>query len=463
MRFVETAAWLAATVSVLLVQSFEIRPSPELLQALSILPLAFGIRVFIGHGGGRITVLGIFNLSLAMFIGYSGIVEATAPSLPVSIGYLTVVVAGSFMAQVAITYLAWPGAAPPDHPAPAINDHDARWLMSLGAIGFIGTIVMFPNASPFPDVSPTGYVVLFLEGASFASVIVLSMGIYFREGARLVSIGSVIVAAAFFAHVEVIHSGSGRLRLVALACTVALLVSARFPRRMLKWGVVAGTPLAMFWLAQRRLSLQESLATGASAGNTGLESMTGTIVTFAQLLEKQSTGEVPLAWGLNFLSAPLLLVPESVLPFERPNALGYELVRLVDPTLGSGYSLAATVFGEWAFNFGIAGLVLVVPAMAWFLALLERRFRSSVDGMDRSALSFMPVLFWVLIAGSIADLAWNGLHILTARTLSRLPLILAVGLVIRRQHVRAAWRGRDPASRERNRRAEPRALQRSES
>lgn len=431
MRFVETAGWLAAVLAILLVQGFEPDVSPVSLKALSLLPLVYGIRVFVEHGGGRISVLGLFNLSLALFLGYSGIVETSKPFIPVSLGSLTLVVAGSFLAQIAITHLAWPAVTLSDDSAQAINDHDAQWLTMIGAIAFVVSLLAFTQ-----EAEDNYYAALFLEGASFSSVVVLAMGVYYRERAKLMSVGSIAVAGAFFAHVELVHGGTGRLRLVALACTLALLVSARFPRRAFKWAILTGTPLATIWLAQRRLSLQESIAAGSSVGNTGLESMTGTIVTFAQLLERQATDQVPLAWGFNFLSAPLLVVPQEWLPFERPRAFGYELVRIIEPGLGPEQSFAATMFGEWVFNFGILGFIIVVPIAAWALAFLDRRLRASLDGLADEGLSFMPVLVWILVAGSIADLTWNGIHILWARTLSRLPLIGVVGLVLQRQKVR---------------------------
>lgn len=435
MRFVEAIGWLAAAVAILLVQGFESNASLESIKALSLLPLIFGVRVFVKHGRGRITTLGLFNLSLSLFVGYSGIVTASAPIVAVSAGYLTLAVAGSFLAQVAITFLAWPAIGPSDHPASTVSDHDARWLTAIGALAF-GSSLYLIRREGLADLAGA-----FLEGAAFSAVIVLAFGVFFRKGAKLFSVGSVVVVGTFFAYVELIHGGAGRLRLVALACALALLVSARFPRRAYKWAIITGTPLAIFWLAQQRLSLQESLKTGASAGHSGLESMTGTMESLAGLLEAQAAGHAPLAWGFNFLSAPMLIVPQQLLPFEKPNALGYELVKVLQPDrYGTGFSLASTVFGEWAFNFGILGFFFVVPAMAWALAFVDRRFGASVDHLADAGFSFMSFLVWVLLAGSIADLTWSGLHVLSARTLSRLPLVLVVGLVLQRQQINAARR-----------------------
>lgn len=443
MQFVEIAGWLAGAITILLIQSLASSISPGSVEALSLLPLAFGVSVFIRHGGGRITTLGLFNLSLALFIGYGGWVSATDPFSPVSHGYLTLAIAGSFLAQLAITLLAWPAIDLPDHPAPTINDHDALWLSTIGAMTFLVCLYVFT----WEEVT-SGIAILFLEGASFCAIVVFAMGAFYREGARLFSVSGVVVVGAFFVYVELIHGGgAGRLRLVALACTLALLVSARFPQRAYKWVIVAGTPLAIFWLAVQRLSQQEAIEAGGSAGRTGLESMTGNVVTFAQLLEKQAGGEAPLAWGLNFLSAPVLVIPQRLLPFEKPEALGYELVKLLDPEkYGTGYSLASTLFGEWVFNFGVWGLVLVVPVMAWVLAFVDRRFRRSVDGLADHENSFMPVLVWILVAGSIGDLTWQGLHTLTARTLSRLPLAIAVGLIVQRRGIRSPRRRRSKAT-----------------
>jgi len=208
-----------------------------------------------------------------------------------------------------------------------------------------------------------------------------------------------------------------------------MLFSLRFQRRILKWLTVLAAPLAVALLAMQRLSVQESLQVGASAGRNGLESMLVPIVIFGQLVEAQLRDGFQLAWGSSFLTFPMLFAPEAWFP-NGPKALGYELVQIFAPEMvGTGYSVAATVAGEAVYNFGLVGILLAVPLLVWALKLVDRRVRAAAGSVGGSRLSMISLALWVTVGGAVADLTWCGQHIFLTRTAARLPVLLFLVLV----------------------------------
>lgn len=416
--------WLAAVTGMALVASCRTSPHAliDILAAAGIMQITFSARVFVAHGGGRVTTLGLANFSLALFVGYAAVVNSRAPEFDAPLSWLTVATLGSFATQIMVTLLAWRRTQAATSPRPL--PHRAAGRLRIVSAATLAACVAADQVAP-----PQGQLSVLLDGIAFAAVVSFSIGVLFRDQARPASLGTALIGLGFVTYVAVIHGGgSGRLRMVALACALALLISTRWPSRAWKWATVVATPAAVYWLAQERLNYQEMLSVGGSAGHSGLESMTSPIAVFARLLGAQHAG-FPLAWGENFLSPLFILVPHAARPHWAPGALGYELVRVVAPDRhGSGYSVSATVFGEWVFNFGLLGLVLSVPVLVWLLRLIDHRYASALRGLARG--SVVPLLFWTLLAGSIGDLCWSGTHTLIARTLARLPMLVLVALAV---------------------------------
>jgi hypothetical protein len=149
------------------------------------------------------------------------------------------------------------------------------------------------------------------------------------------------------------------------------------------------------------------------------------------MLEDSSSGEIAPTWGQSFLSVPFIVVPEAAHPHWVPPALGYELVSLEnEQRLGSGYSVVATVFGEWYWSFGWLGLVLVVPVLAWLVGIVDSRFRHALADLADDGQALVRTVFWAMLAGGIADLAWSGSHIWVARHLQRLPMLVLVAALV---------------------------------
>lgn len=425
-RLLASVAGSAAVVAVFFVAGFYPGTGDEVNVALGGLALLYGTWAFLAHGGGRITALGLFNLAFALFIGYGGINEGQDPERRTSPSYVALAITAALVVQILVNLAAWKRAAPSDEAATMPPLAGARCLTIVGGGGIILLFAAQRFGLPIAESAS-------VDGTVFACVALFATGMIYRDDTRLLSRRVLYALAAFALYAAVFHQGTGRLRLVALACVVGLLLTARFPHRGIKWATVTGTPAAMWWLAQDRLTLQESIQPGASEGRTGLESMMSPIRVFAQILDGMSghAATVDPTWGHTFLSVPFILVPEQLHPAWVPDALGYELVGLVAPAReGSGYSVVATVYGEWYWNFGWLGLILAIPVLAWLVGAVDARFRRSLVALAERPMALVRVVFWAMLAGGIADLAWSGTHTWVARHVARLPVLLLVATLI---------------------------------
>lgn len=422
-RILEGCFWLLVGIGLVAAWASSVGQR-ELFQtatAAGVAVVAFGVRAFIGHGQGRITALGLFNLSTALFVGFGAIYAGTAEFSMVPAYYLVAATLGAFFPQMAITLFGWgkAGQVTPQFPQPVTN----KWLSWVGFIVLSGAAVL-RLASRSEDLAP------YIEATAFAAITLITLGLIWRPNARLISWATMLVGTLVIMYAEVFHIGTGRLRIVALVCTVGVIVTARFQRRALKWATIAAIGPALWYLAQDRKELQESLSAGASEGRNGLESMLEPIQVFAKLIGAHLEGGFQLSYGYNLLSFPSLALPESRFP-DAPQALGYELVLIHAPErYGSGYSVVSTSSGEAYFNFGIMGLILMVPALVLLLGLLDRAMVKRMSSPSLGTSALLWIAFWAMLAGGIADLTWSGQHTLLTRTAMRMPLLIALGALV---------------------------------
>lgn len=418
-RIMEGCFWGLVVIGLTAVwgQAHTDREMFQLLTAAGVAVTIFGARAFIGHGQGRITALGLFNLSTALFVGFGAIYAGYTQESMAPAYYVLAATMGAFVPQIAITLFGWgkAGQVTPQYPGQITN----KWLTGAGlvALGAAAGARFISSLTPFAP---------YIEATAFAAITIITVGFFWRPQASLISWASLFVGALVIMYAEVFHIGTGRLRIVALVCTVGVIISARFQRRALKWLTIAAIGPALYWLAQDRKELQESLHAGASAGRNGLESMLEPIQVFAKLIQAHLESGFPLSYGVNLLSYPSLLLPASWVP-NAPQALGYELVKIHAPArYGSGYSVVATSSGEAYFNFGIVGLALMVPVLVYLLNLLDRAMVKRMSSPASGTLALLGIVFWAMLAGGIADLTWSGQHTLLTRVTTRLPLLLVL-------------------------------------
>lgn len=418
-RIIEGYFWLLAVLGLIMARNLSALSDAQfqVTAAAGVAVTVFGLRTFIGHGKGRITALGLFNLSTALFVGFGAVYAATTQESLAPANYLFLATMAVFIPQLAITAFCWgkAGLVEPQFPESGTNSwlHRTGFLVLVVAAG--ARLIGVPQ-----DIAP------YVEATAFAAISVIAVAVFWRERARLVSFATFYVGALVILYAEVFHIGSGRLRIVALVCTVGVIISARFQRKALKWFAVAAIGPALWWLARDRKELQESLNAGASAGRNGLESMLEPIQVFARLIQAHQEGGFPLSYGVNLLSYPSVFI-DSWFP-DVPQALGYELVRITAPErYGSGYSVVATSSGEAYFNFGFLGLVLMVPVLVYLLTLLDRKMVNQMSRPTLGAGALLWIVFWAMLAGGISDLTWSGQHTFFTRATTRLPLLGLLG------------------------------------
>lgn len=411
-----------ALVGILVLHQYLPNSNPTSITAL--LALVVGCTIYVAHGHGRVTVLGLFNLALAMFVGLGGYAANTQQTTRVSDEWLLYSIVFATAAQGIVTALCWRSVAILQKPLQPTTASVCRGAATLGVVMMLIVTAAQRSGSEIA----LGY---FGEGVGFVGAMLIICATFLRPAAAILSLPTFAALASLALYATVIHQGTGRLRIVALACAFLLVGSARFPRRALKVASLMAVPIALWWLARDRLNYQESIEQGASEGRTGLESMFSPITTLAQVLEAQADGW-PLEWGYTFLSIPFIIIPKSV-EANPPRAIGYDLVRLTEPSrVDTGFSEASTVFGEWVWNFGLWGLVLMLPLLAGLIWWLDRGFArvisgAGVDGYQR----LMLIAFWATLGGTVADLAWSGLHTFATRILTRGPALLALYILFR--------------------------------
>ena len=382
------------------------------------LSIAAGVRGFVGHGRSLVTATGLFSLSASIFIGYSGFLLLQNSRMEPFLQYVALAVAAGLTAQVITTMLAWKDGGGAARTAPSYNRASSVWMVRAGLLGLVLATALLVAMPDWHSLA---------EASAFTAICILSAGLVFRADARILSWSSVWVAGGLILYAEFFHSGAGRLRLVALACSLAVIYGLRFQRRSLKFFVIALLPLALIWLANDRLALQESLAAGASEGRTGLESMVAPLEVLSLLLHSFHEQGFTPAYGYNLLSVPAMAIPETLWA-SQPQALGYELVMLVDPAkYGDGqFSTVASWVGEGIFNFGWWGLPVVIVFASVVLRFLDSLLQVRLSGDYTPLIRMLGVVLVAMLIGAIADYTWSGVHTYSARMLSRLPLFFIV-------------------------------------
>jgi hypothetical protein len=416
-RVLEVAFWVLVILGLVLMFINETGPHYGSAVSIGVASSLFGVRAFLGHGEGRITALGLFNLSTALFAGLGAVYAGSTEDMRVPGVYLALAALAVFIPQVAITFLAWGQRETVSSRFPAIGH--SRWLTRWGFLALLMAAVA-KYAGLGTSVDP------YIEAAAFTAMVLVALGLYWRPDARILSWSSIVVGALALVYAEVFHIGSGRLRIVALACAIGVIITARFQRRELKWLAIAATAPALWWLAQDRKDLQESLQSGASEGRTGLESMLEPIIVFGRLIQSHVESGFPLSFGHNLLSYPFVFMPETWFS-NAPQALGYELVQIWAPEkYGTGYSVVATSSGEAYYNFGWFGLVLIIPGLVLVLRLVDRQMVKCMSAKTGALGALLWIALWAMLAGGISDLTWSGQHTFLTRTTARLPLWLVL-------------------------------------
>jgi len=426
------ATWYAlGTVGLFLTTDLPLAGQRNAVFVLSSAALLFGVWVWWRHGGSAITAVGIYHFAFALFVGFAGLYLLFSGTAEDS---LVRALAWCYFGQVTTWLLFWTGDPPPARPAPKpANPALLRRMTWVGVAVAAGAAAAAPHLLGTPR--------HFAQAAGFVGALLLVLGLLGDER-RSPLLGCVAAAAAFTASMATSNS-YGRLMLGSLGLALLVVISCRFRTRLLKAAVLACSAPVLVVFAQMRKDAILDNHPNITINGTGLESVASPLKTFAVLLDYNDIGLFANAWGHTFLAALTALVPRAFWP-GKPPGFGADLVPIVNPELvNSGHSDAALLQGEWLYNFGIAGLLLMVPITGLAVRAADRLLARAAARplVDRRTLFVLGTA--VIIAAGLPDLAW-GTFTFTARAGMRLLVLVGVWFLLTDR--RRTWSGQPTPS-----------------
>jgi hypothetical protein len=411
--------WLALGVAALAVAS--VTPGIYATVGLAALATLFGLWVFWRHGHGRITATGIYNFSFALFVGFGGLYQVSVLPVGASPDAFLPAVACCYFLQV-VTWLAfWTNEPPASDGGAEVNRQGTRWAVSVGfsllLLAVLGSQLTARN--DFQSI---------VGGAGFSGVALLAAGLLRGPGKRWWMSRGIIICAAFAIYAHFLFNGFGRIVLGSLGFALLIVLSHRTSGRLVKGALLLGTVPTVLILAKVRANVVEKL--DPNVKENGLESIVGPLHSFTTLLNYNNSDLLPHDWGYTFWSTLVALVPRGIWP-DKPIGFGSEIVPFINPHLvGTGHSDAALFFGEWLFNFGLPGLLIMVPAVGLLMRgldhILARMTRFPLNSMH----AVMRYTLAIVAAVGVIDFAWVGTFTYMARSGSRLLVLAVVFLVL---------------------------------
>jgi hypothetical protein len=410
--------------------------------------LLLGIWVFWTHGGRAITAVGVYSFAFALFVGFAGLYLRARN--PASAADLVLPLALAYFGHVLTWALFWSGDLRAEvAEGPGIDAAVARWATTLGA-----SLLVVSSG-----LSARGFTLFsLLDDVAFVSAVILAVSILRVRGGGLGAFRIGIVGMAFVVYAAVIFQGFGRLTLGVLGLALTMAATHRFRGRLIKACLLSVTMPVLIWLATARVRFTAELNPDQNSAVTGFESVVSPLRVFGTLLDWSSRGVLSPAWGETFWAAAVAPVPR-ILWDDKPVGFGAELVPLLVPQLlGTGHSEAALFHGEWVYNFGLLGVIAMIPIVGLGLNWLDARFLRRRAGVIRSRRELLILVMLVVAAAGMADLVWAGTFTYVARSGFRLALLVVLLVLFTDYRNRRPRRAGSSAAVGRPRRASPVAI-----
>jgi len=384
--------------------------------------IAFGVSVFLRDGGNRITATGTFALAVAIFVGFALVLVMRVDPSPLTPGVLYAATLTLFSSMATVALVRRTDDEGPEPLVVADGKLGKRRLIAVALLVFGVFLGGLPqDLGPLP--ARTAYVGVVLLVASYAIAPAGQMG-----GRRLFAV--VLGGAAMLVYLNGFFSGSGRLVVATLLLACLLVVNGARPSMLHKHIVVGGLLPVLTWFGA--LGSSGTYKAGDLLTGQGLKAFYAPIVTFGDLIAAQRVA-VPFQfkWGSTFLDSAVFWVPRGLWP-TKPAGFGTVLTTYFHPgLLRRGHSMAALGSGEWYGNFGLWGIALSVPVLAFALTRIDRRWRTA--GRGRLDPGFSLAIGAVVIAG-LGNYVWVGSFTYASRDLvSALVLFLVARAAFRRK------------------------------
>jgi len=400
------------------------------LMVAGVIEIAFGMRVFLRHGKTRITPAGVYSLGFAVLVGATSIMLPGQQDPSVNAKWLMIASLVAFYQQVAVVALAghhWPAVSPA-----VLLSEGVRHGALAGGVALL--VIAYAFRSSTTNQYSQDIKGLVVEGiaVSAALMIIAALAANART-ARQRFFVLLITAALLGLYTFVFHQGGGRIRVLVLAVAVAVLLGQLQPSWRIKPAVLFASPLAIVLLVVERVAFIRQLK-GTAANTNGLDSIFAALHGYAVLLHGLFEHSYRLRLGSTFVTPVTSWLRDWWLP-HAPEPFGIQIVSITHPTLvGTGFSDYAMFSGEFIFNIGLAGIVLYAVVTALVLRGTDRMLstwrRSAPEIPSVRAVSRLgPLLLSSIVCGGLLELQWGGLNLFVNRTLTRLPVVLAVYLV----------------------------------
>lgn len=397
--------WIGTGMAVTL---FDTAPGSK-TTLLSWMSILFASWTFFRLGGRYVTASGVWSICVGLFGGFAGLYWQHArpdnPDLAAAIGAV-------FLTHALMYYIFWAGTK---EPAPGrIDRTELRPFLPLGlgmvAVGSVLTALGVLGAVSAP---------LAFTGVVLASVGLLSGPPRTGGALALLAVGAL---AGFYA--VFIFSGFGRLVLSALAFSLVMVFLTRWRTWWGKIGTFIAIPPALVYMIGQRE--QFGLETSGQALD-GIGSVVEPLRQFSLMLTGPQ--EFDLAWGSTFWAALVTHVPSELWP-GKPDGLALEAAWIYTPMLAAiGGTVATLLHGEFVYNFGPLGLLVLVVVVGVVIRFLDLGLLRMIRQGVASRRDGLMLTAYIIAAGGMTDMFWSGTHTFMGRTGTRLLLLFLIFLV----------------------------------
>jgi oligosaccharide repeat unit polymerase len=420
----KAAVCLILLVCGLLAVSFHLISSGAFLIAYPAILGGAMLVELIAHGKNMLSIVFVIYIMLVFLLAYAFFDE----SLKAEGGILFLIVAFSFLVGRSVSGIDFPLRLSP----PLLHQ-------SQESAGAAGTRILY-----------IGIAIRLV--CTFLTISQYGLGQFFSGAYLATEIGEYDAAAGLGA-VSIVSQFGTLLCIVGIATS---LHTARFQKRAtifvlvilplltLQRGAVASGALCLAYIFRDRLKLRHFVSiaamvvliailfgslrarnlTSSSQSSTSSRSGLGLassapLLVIGELSVSQAihqvlllTHEQGLGYGSTLLGPTLTAeIPRSLIPWKPPLTAAVIMERYDPRSAANGFFLAVTVFGDWLYNFGYAGLVLICFALGWVIAKLDKAPVNSLgiiftfyyypllrDGFPRAicSISLCLMIMWAL-------------------------------------------------------------------
>lgn len=373
---------------------------------------------FMFSGGKRITSMSVIFIAFAINLGF--------PALYISISeghdeYQTATTIGLIPLMVALFLVK---EKPETTPLKGVYELWPNLLPFFLYPAFLGFFIFNPLLEVFWRPIIGLWPAVFAASAAFA----LSKRKYFLSVLFILSsLGSMMVYDAVAFH------KFGRLNIVAMMFAVVIVLSWVRPSWVYKTATLLATPIGLIWAGVHRAFHGSEIVNLTAAkdvfeSGVGLGSILAPFEMLSMIVARSDPSGIHSAaeWLDQVVFSLLFWFPRAVWS-DKPEGFGRVMVYEFTPHLEhTGHSIAASIFGEFIYYFGIFGPMLgflSVIALAW---MLTRGQNWALSNGSKEKLFCLAVIAYML--AQVLTFVWGGIAAYVVRGIA--PAIGLVALLI---------------------------------